>query len=645
MLALVIALSLAQTSPAIRRTTPASDDPGMVVRQVGTLPVNCTNCGTTVASDGGFLGSVAQGPGADGGAWQVYVINPSGGGSGGTVVQGVGIDGGAYWSVNGTVQVTSTTGLTDAQLRATPVPVSGTVTASNASVSTTGTAPPGSATLSGGSVTTTAPSYTTGQMNALSLTTAGALRTDSSGTTQPVSGTVNQGVGQDGGAWNVSVNNGINNPLYVFILDGGTGGGGSGGTVNQGVGQDGGLWGVSVVSTNIIDTNNSSTTPLGAGATFTGTGTDVTSFSQVAVFVYSDRASATDGFKVQFSADNVNWYDSQNHTLTAAVVFPINFPVVSKFARVVFINGALAQTTFTLQTILKPIPANGTVTTLGNVPTALDQGLITQSLIFGETTGGGGGYRSVKVNPSGALTVAASQGTSPWVVSAASLPLPTGAATEATLVKLPLAQGSATAGQSGALVQGAVTTAAPAYTTGQTSPLSLTTAGDLRTLPLYTGSTGAAVPATAGTMGASDGTRLRIPKVFDYDTSGGAPDYVLGAGIRVAGFGVSREVTGIADTVGDVALAVWPMTKRDTAVTTTSVSCATTATAAPFTTNRTTQTFYNNSTVTIFLGGSSVTTGNGLPLLPGASFTDDIIDATYYCIVASGTADLRTLEQ
>lgn len=41
-------------------------------------------------------------------------------------------------------------------------------------------------------------------------------------------------------------------------------------------------------------------------------------------------------------------------------------------------------------------------------------------------------------------------------------------------------QGSTTSGQSGAMVQGAVTTAAPTYTTGQTSPLSLDTSGQLR---------------------------------------------------------------------------------------------------------------------------------------------------------------------
>ena len=77
-------------------------------------------------------------------------------------------------------------------------------------------------------------------------------------------------------------------------------------------------------------------------------------------------------------------------------------------------------------------------------------------------------------------------------VSAASLPLPTGAATSAlqttgnsslaTIVTNTsgLAQGSTTSGQVGGLEMGAVTTAAPTYTTGQTSPLSLTTAGALR---------------------------------------------------------------------------------------------------------------------------------------------------------------------
>jgi len=55
------------------------------------------------------------------------------------------------------------------------------------------------------------------------------------------------------------------------------------------------------------------------------------------------------------------------------------------------------------------------------------------------------------------------------------------------LAKIPVTQGSTTSGQSGELVQGAVTTAAPTYTTGQTSPLSLTTGGSLRVTTTATG--------------------------------------------------------------------------------------------------------------------------------------------------------------
>ena len=65
-------------------------------------------------------------------------------------------------------------------------------------------------------------------------------------------------------------------------------------------------------------------------------------------------------------------------------------------------------------------------------------------------------------------------------ISAASLPLPTGASADASVTGLQVAQASTTSGQKGTLIQGAVTTAAPVYTTAQTSPLSLTTAGALR---------------------------------------------------------------------------------------------------------------------------------------------------------------------
>lgn len=55
-----------------------------------------------------------------------------------------------------------------------------------------------------------------------------------------------------------------------------------------------------------------------------------------------------------------------------------------------------------------------------------------------------------------------------------------GLALDTTVAALEVTQGSTTSGQKGILGLGAVTTAAPTYTTAQTSPLSLNTAGGLR---------------------------------------------------------------------------------------------------------------------------------------------------------------------
>lgn len=70
---------------------------------------------------------------------------------------------------------------------ATPVPVSGTVTATNPSVGTTGATAPTSATLSGGIAATTGATLTAGNLGDLSLNLSSGLRVDGSAVTQPIS--------------------------------------------------------------------------------------------------------------------------------------------------------------------------------------------------------------------------------------------------------------------------------------------------------------------------------------------------------------------------------------------------------------------------------------------------------------------------
>ena len=188
-----------------------------------------------------------------------------------------------------------------------------------------------------------------------------------------------------------------------------------------------------------------------------------------------------------------------------------------------------------------------------------------------------GTYNAFSLTLNGALRVDGSGVIQP--ISATALPLPTGAATSAlqttintTLTaisgQLPatlgqktsanslsvtiasdqstiaitgnvgVAQGSTTAAEIGPLVQGAVTTAAPTYTTATTHPLSLTTAGALRvdgsavTQPI----SAAALPLPAGaatsalqTAGNATLTAIsaQLPTTIGQTTSSGSLSVVL----------------------------------------------------------------------------------------------------------------------
>jgi len=97
-----------------------------------------------------------------------------------------------------------------------------------------------------------------------------------------------------------------------------------------------------------------------------------------------------------------------------------------------------------------PMPITGTVlidsvsnNQVSDSISGTDVALTTHSVITGETTAGGGSFVNVKVNPSGALAVDASNSAvsvtnfpATQAISAVSLPLPTGAATETTLSAL-----------------------------------------------------------------------------------------------------------------------------------------------------------------------------------------------------------------
>jgi hypothetical protein len=86
-----------------------------------------------------------------------------------------------------------------------------------------------------------------------------------------------------------------------------------------------------------------------------------------------------------------------------------------------------------------------------------------------------------------------------------------------------LAQGSTTSGQTGTLVQGAVTTSNPTYTTAQTDPLSLDTSGRLRTFNTQFRDSNVTVQSSATASAPTAGTAvatLTTPAAGTYEISG-----------------------------------------------------------------------------------------------------------------------------
>lgn len=207
--------------------------------------------------------------------------------------------------------------------------------------------------------------------------------------------------------------------------------------------------------------------------------------------------------------------------------------------------------------------------TAGNLQMTAAQGTtpwvdnITQ---FGSTnisTGtGAGGAGIPRVTVSNDSNVLATQ-SGTWNINNVSgtVSLPTGAATSANQ-PTNAAQGSTTSGQTGTLVQGAVTTSAPSYTTAQTSPLSLDTSGNLRVNP--------GTVTVTGTVTSNQGTANATPWNENVAQFGGTN---ISTGTGAGGTGIPRVTVS-----NDSQVKVWDGTSTNT-LKASGTSAATTDTA------------------------------------------------------------------
>jgi hypothetical protein len=117
-----------------------------------------------------------------------------------------------------------------------------------------------------------------------------------------------------------------------------------------------GYWGLVSFAPGHISLVNSTTEKLNAGLSFTGEWEDITNFGVVVISVTSDVASATNGLVVQFSTDGTvaGIVSDDQFTLAAGAKKTWSFQTAAKYYRLIYTNGGANQTSFNLQTILKP---------------------------------------------------------------------------------------------------------------------------------------------------------------------------------------------------------------------------------------------------------------------------------------------------
>jgi hypothetical protein len=294
-----------------------------------------------------------------------------------------------------------------------------------------------------GAVTTGAPAYTTAQSNALSLTTAGALRVDGSAVTQPVSLTSTTITGTvavtQSGSWSLSANQSVN------------------------VAQINGV------------------TPLmGNGVTGTGSPRVTIASDNTAFSVNATLAAETT--KVIGTVRNLGNAGAITDFAGQNAASPAN----------AWLIGGQFQTTPTTIT-----PGNSSPLQLdnaGNLLVNIKAGASSGAVAQGSTTSG----------QTGGLVQCAVTTSAPTYTTATTNPLSCDTAGNFRVTvtsALGLAAGSTTSGQTGSMIMGAVTTAAPSYTTAQTNYLSLTTAGAARSDIASVNGTTALTGGVAGSLG------------------------------------------------------------------------------------------------------------------------------------------------
>jgi hypothetical protein len=133
----------------------------------------------------------------------------------------------------------------------------------------------------------------------------------------------------------------------------------------------------------IISTANSSTTPLLANATFTGTFENVVNYSAVDISTFTNSIATINGLQVQWSSDGTNVDRTTNIDIDINGSY-VTLPTEGTYVRVKVNAGILDQTALRLQTVFITLPPGNKVTPLLDKLADDSSTAVTRALIEGK---------------------------------------------------------------------------------------------------------------------------------------------------------------------------------------------------------------------------------------------------------------------
>lgn len=139
--------------------------------------------------------------------------------------------------------------------------------------------------------------------------------------------------------------------------------------------------GVFVEGQGRIDYNNSTTNLLLANTSYTGTATDVSSYSAIALTCFADVNSDVGGLQVHFSDDAVDWHNGEDYTVISNSTKFYTPPVQARYYRLVYYNNGLDQTDFHLHSMLKKYPIKWSSHNINDPIVAQDDATLTKTVL------------------------------------------------------------------------------------------------------------------------------------------------------------------------------------------------------------------------------------------------------------------------